>query len=83
MSTNAVGLPTTGYWYKFANWETSVGDQQLPAGTDMRVVANQLGADGWELVSVTPVSTFAGDSTSAGVGGATTELLYWFKRPKK
>jgi len=83
MSKNMVGLPAPGYWYKFEDWNTADGDKDLPAGTDMKAVASQLGAEGWELVSVTPVSTFAGDSANAGVGGATTEMLYWFKRARK
>lgn len=83
MTKNVVGLPTTGYWYKFENWQTSDGDKDLPAGTDIKILAAQLGAEGWEMVSVTPVSSFAGDSSNAGVGGATTEMLYWFKRPKR
>jgi hypothetical protein len=46
-----------------------------------------LGSDGWELVSAAPVSSFAG-SASAGnsdmaLAGATSEMLYWFKRPKR
>ena len=36
------------------------------------------GLKGWELVSVTPIS-----STAIGIrGGLTTQLLYTFKRPK-
>jgi hypothetical protein len=37
----------------------------------------QLGKEGWELVSLVPISTTIGSSFS----GATTEVLYTFKRP--
>jgi hypothetical protein len=38
----------------------------------------QLGAQGWELISVTSVS----DGLGAAVAGTTTDLMYYLKRPK-
>jgi len=42
--------------------------------TDVEPILNDLGRDGWELVSVVPLS-------SAG-GGTTTNLRYFFKRKR-
>jgi len=46
-------------------------DQQSPAMDDIQ----KIGTDGWELISVTPISTMAGNA------GQTREILFTFKKP--
>lgn len=55
---------TTMIWNKREN-------QQSPAVDDIQ----NLGTDGWELISVTPIST------AAGRPGQTREILFTFKKP--
>jgi len=38
---------------------------------------DQMGADGWELVSVVPIS----DHVGVGAAGATTMLIFFYKKP--
>lgn len=45
---------------------------------DVEAMLPELGEDGWELVSVTPISSQYGESVS----GYTTEEKWVFKRPK-
>lgn len=47
--------------------------QSVPIVEDMITEANELGNDGWELVSVT---------ADTGRDGQTRGYLYYFKRPK-
>lgn len=79
-----VPVPKTAFWYDFEEWTTFDGDTKLPAGTDIKVLLNRLGAEGWELVNVAPISSFAGDSSGSNapvsLAGATTELAYYLKR---
>ena len=61
------------------NWEykTLKTDKSFWSGkdkTDIEKVLNDLGRDGWELVSVVPLSVTA--------GGATTGLQLFFKRKR-
>jgi hypothetical protein len=84
-----MGIPIQqrSFWWKFSEWTNFDGDTELPAGTKIETLISKLGSDGWELVSAAPVSSFAG-SASAGnsdmaLAGATSEMLYWFKRPKR
>jgi hypothetical protein len=59
-------------WYKGTNWNMDI-IQKL----------KELGDQGWELVSVTPRSSYLG-SNSAGsdFAGFTSDELWVFKRPK-
>jgi hypothetical protein len=48
---------------------------------------SELGDEGWELVDVVPVSNHLGGATTQGYGtrdmaGYTSQLTYYFKRPK-
>lgn len=40
---------------------------------------NKLGAEGWELVAITPIA----GNTGSSYGASTAALLYTFKRPLK
>jgi hypothetical protein len=88
-TVSLMGIPIQqrSFWWKFSEWTNFDGDTELPAGTKIETLISKLGSDGWELVSAAPVSSFAG-SASAGnsdmaLAGATSEMLYWFKRPKR
>lgn len=64
---------TSGKWYKGSSWSPPI-DQILV-----------LGEEGWELVSVVPVSTYLGNWSGADArdfAGFTSEQLWIFKRPK-
>lgn len=50
--------------------------RQLAGAVNMVTKAKELGDQGWELVSGMPLST------SSNHHGLTTDLAYWFKRPK-
>ena len=45
--------------------------KQIPGGPPVNVKANELGANGWELVSVAASST-----------NQAATFVYWFKRPR-
>lgn len=81
-----IPVPKNAFWYDFDDWTTFDGDTKLPAGTDIKVLLNRLGAEGWELVNVTPISSFAGDNSGSNapvsLAGATTELAYYLKRKR-
>ena len=64
----------------FSAWAEASGQsvKQLPLPVSMLVKAKELGEEGWELVSVTPVSGFS----CPDCAGFTSQLNYWFKRPK-
>lgn len=48
---------------------------------------NELGAEGWELVSVVPLSSLLSKPLPGDMGGTsagfTSELFFYFKRPVK
>lgn len=67
--------------YLAGDWEAK--DNGKPIGkVDLVVVASQLGAEGWELVSIVPRSSTAVVADKMPTGGVTTEELWVFKRPK-
>ena len=70
---------------QFSDWVEITGGvvKQLPGPVSVPVKANELGEQGWELVSITPISNNAcGGSTNAECAGFTSQILYFFKRPK-
>jgi len=82
-----VAVPQNSFWYEFEDWTTFDNGTKLPPGTEIKTVMAKAGSEGWELVSVTPISSFAGSSVtgndSTALAGATSEMVYWFKRPKR
>ena len=61
------------------------GAKQLSGTVDAARKANEFGAQGWELVSVTAVSNAATSGAGSGysdTAGFTNSVLYWFKRLK-
>ena len=61
------------------DWTTWYEDgQPIAAPTDPLAKVNQLGAQGWELISVIPRSSLA----SSWTAGATSDETWIFKRPK-
>jgi hypothetical protein len=54
------------------------GTKQLTGRVYMPLKAQELGEQGWELVSVTPVS----NTTTQDTAGFTDNIIYWFKRPR-
>ena len=52
--------------------------KELPGAPNMVLKAKELGDQGWELVSITPLSSQTGE----GYTGFTNSILYWFKRSK-
>ena len=62
-------------------WEylerTTWRKENEPGNWRDRVALDELGEDGWELVSAYPVSNGTNDWTA----GATHEVVYVFKRP--
>ena len=65
----------------WSDWADVSGDVvktlSLPVAVPKK--AKELGEQGWELVSITPVSNNAGGTDLAGF---TSQIMYWFKRPK-
>jgi len=60
-------------------WNTWYEDgQPIAAPADPLAKVNQLGGDGWELISITPRSSLASDWTA----GTTSDETWLFKRPK-
>jgi len=57
------------------------GPKVLPLPVSVSARARELGDQGWELVAVAPMSSLVG-TRGASYGGFTTEIVYWFKRPK-
>lgn len=71
----------------WSDWAEISGEQsrtlQLPVSVPKK--AKELGEQGWELVSITPISNNAGGSGSSGyndLSGFTSQIMYWFKRPR-
>ena len=60
------------------NFTWSEEGRELPGSPDMLAKARELGDQGWELVTMTPVS----GQTGQGYTGFTNQIIYWFKRPK-
>jgi hypothetical protein len=60
------------------NWIWTDDNQKIITPFDIYKLAKELGAQGWELISIVPSSTVVSAMTS----GATTELLWVFKRPE-
>jgi len=52
--------------------------KQFPTPDDPLAKINQLGDQGWELISITPRSSLAAD----WIAGSTTDETWVFKRPK-
>jgi hypothetical protein len=52
--------------------------KELPGSPNMVLKAKELGDQGWELVTITPLASQTGE----GYTGFTNNILYWFKRPK-
>ena len=51
----------------------------MPASADPLAKVNQLGAQGWELITITPRSSLASNWTA----GTTSDETWLFKRPKQ
>ncbi len=67
----------------WSDWAEVTGDvvKTLPMPVSVPKKAKELGEQGWELVSITPVSNNAG-STGSDMAGFTSQIMYWFKRQK-
>ena len=52
--------------------------KDLPGSPNMNLKAKELGDQGWELVSITPLASQTGE----GFTGFTNNILYWSKRPR-
>jgi hypothetical protein len=70
-------------WFETA----TEGRRELPRPVDTQAKIAALGEEGWELVGVTPISSNTGGHTTQGYGssdmaGFTSQLSYFFKRPK-
>jgi hypothetical protein len=69
-------------WIKASNWvctiETATGTQEFPYKY-LPEALEKLGDEGWELVSVSPRSSYMGQHTA----GFTTDEIWVFKRPKE
>jgi hypothetical protein len=65
---------------EFSDWAEISGEvvKQLPLPVSVPAKAKDLGDQGWELVSVTPIS----NNTCPDCGGFTSQIIYWLKRPK-
>jgi hypothetical protein len=64
------------YEYEIVTLETSGGDV---SEEKMLKMMHDLGKEGWEFVSATPLATFALLRQS----GTTAKIFFFFKRPKK
>jgi hypothetical protein len=66
----------------FTSWPMVTPDgqvEELGMPISVPTKAAELGAEGWELFSITPISNNVGGDDLAGF---TSQLMYWFKRPK-
>ena len=70
----------------FSSWAIATPDgkyTELDGPASMPTKCPELGAAGWELFAITPVSDTVGDNlNNVSVAGFTSQLMYWFKRPK-
>jgi hypothetical protein len=64
----------------FSDWFESSGQtvKQLASPVSIPAKTKELGDQGWELVSVTPIS----NNLCQECGGFTSQINYYFKRPK-
>jgi hypothetical protein len=74
---------TDGSW---SQWFETSGDTQLSLPQPVTVTKRlrELGMQGWELVSITPISGATGGTGSNGysdIAGFTTHVTYFLKRP--
>lgn len=63
--------------YKIVTYETKKLLKEEDAQETMSETVNDLGQDGWELVSIAPLSTTQG----LDLGGSTKAFTFVFKRP--
>jgi len=71
-------------WYYAGGWVNDIGDKRYD---DIGKLLETLGNEGWELVSVSPRSSYAGGTTvqvnqTDDYAGFTDTELWVFKRPK-
>ena len=68
----------------WSDWAEISGDaiKTLPLPVSVPKKAKELGEQGWELVSITPISNNAGGAGGSNLAGFTSQIMYWFKRPK-
>ena len=71
----------------WSDWAEINGEQSmtLPLPVSVPRKAKELGEQGWELVSITPISNNAGGPGNSGyndLAGFTGQIMYWFKRPR-
>lgn len=80
--TRGYGAAKLGEYLKtaeaFSYWAED--GKALAGQVNMISKSKELGDQGWELVSVTPLSSIA--SSQGSYAGFTDVLIYWFKRPK-
>jgi hypothetical protein len=71
---------------KYSSWGIATPDgkyTELSGPVSMPTKIPELGAQGWELFDITPVSDTVGDAINdRSVAGFTNQLMYWFKRAK-
>ena len=70
----ARGVKINGDWTVWAE-----DDKPLPGPITLTAKIRQLGDQGWEMVAVTPLSSHSCDGDCAGF---TSQMSYFFKRPK-
>jgi hypothetical protein len=73
---------------QFTSWADVLPDgtvKELPLPVSAGIRANQLGNEGWELVSIVPMSanSCGGSTVDGDCAGFTSQIMYWFKRPKQ
>lgn len=68
----------------WSDWAEGTGAESktLPLPVSVPKRANELGEQGWELFSMTSVSNNA-TGTQGDLAGFTSQIVYWFKRPKQ
>jgi hypothetical protein len=62
-------------YYKGTDWE--------PTWDSFAKLLDELGDDGWELISVTPLSGYLGVGELSDYAGFTSQEKWVFKRPKQ
>jgi hypothetical protein len=73
---------TDSYSYYIGDWEIYEGENKISGHISQEL--DHLGAQGWELVSVTGITApNTKDFSVDEVKGATTHIDYVFKRPKR
>ena len=77
-----ISRQTEGDTGEFTKWSENSGGEEvvLPLPVNMTKRLNELGAQGWELVAVTPIAnTF---SMAGDYAGYTNQINYFLKRPR-